>query len=62
MPANYNTQMLFVQLGATAEAHTRLLDMVTMFAIYTAVVGPEQPHCIPELMVYQLEIAKCTNK
>ena len=41
-----------------------ILDYLTWsqcFAIYTAVVGPEQPDHISELMAYQLEIVKCTK-
>ena len=64
-PANYNTQILFVQLQDMGQQRKLIPDYLTWsqcFAIYTAVVGPEQPHRIPEFMAYQLEIAKCAKK
>ena len=63
-PPNYNTQILFVQLQEMGQQRKLILDYLTWsqcFAIYTAVVGPEQPDHISELMAYQLEIVKCTK-
>ena len=64
-PTNYNTQILFVQLQNMGQQWKFIPDYLTWsqcFAIYTAVGGPEQAHCIPELMAYQLEITECMKK
>ena len=66
-PTSYSSQLLLVQLqDVHGEQQRRLIpDFPTWsqcFAIYTAVLGADQPHCLPELMAYQIEIAKCAKK
>ena len=64
-PPNYMSQLVLVQLHEVERQRKLIPDFLTWsqcFAIYTAVLGRDQPHRIPELMAYQLEIAKCAKK
>ena len=64
-PTTYASQIVLVQLQEVSR-HRRLIpDYNTWsqcFAIYTAVITAHQPHRIPELIAYQMEIAKCAKK
>ena len=64
-PTSYTSQLVLVQLHEVERQRKLIPDFLTWsqcFAIYTAVLGRDQPHQIPELMAYQLEIAKCAKK
>ena len=65
MPTNHNSQVLFVHLQDMGQQHKLIPDYLTWsqcFAIFTAVLGMDQPNIIQELMAYQLEIAKYVKK
>ena len=64
-PTNYNSQLVLVQLQEVERQRKLIPDFLTWsqcFAIYTAVLGADQPHRLPELMAYQIEIARCAKK
>lgn len=58
-------QILVVQATDLAQGRKVVPDLATWmqcFAIYTAVLGQEQPARLPELMAYQSTIAKASQK
>lgn len=60
-----HSQIVLVQLQDLDRQRKLIPDFITWsqcFAIYTAVLGSDQPNRLPELMAYQLVIAKCAKK
>ena len=64
-PTNYNSQLVLVQLEEVERQRKLIRDFLTWpqcFAIYTTVLGADQPHQLPEFMAYQIKTAKCAKK
>ena len=58
-------QVLVVQAEDLLQARKLILDLATWlqcFALYAAVLAPTQPERVPELMAYQVTIAKASMK